>query len=121
LVADHAKGPPEAFMLATEFAHVHPAPDFSLHLTLPEPVRSEAIAAGWAEPHPLAGEPTVSKLIVMLFAPRDANELTVITRLVEASWAYAKEGSVKANMSSQSARDKQAAPSYVQHLSTVQP
>lgn len=94
LMPEHANGPDEAFMLDTEFAHLHPEPDFSLHLTLPEPLRTEAIAAGWAEQHPLAGYPTVSHLIVLLFAPRDAGEFAVAKRLVEASWAYAKDGRV---------------------------
>ncbi|WP_341802615.1 luciferase family protein [Paralcaligenes ureilyticus] len=86
---DRARGPANAFMLSTEFAHAHPVPDHSLHLTLPEPLCSEAIAAGWTEPHPLAGYPTVSALIVLLYAPRDAEELTVACDLVTASWAYA--------------------------------
>jgi len=79
-------------MLATEFAHVHPAPDFSLHLTLPEPRRTLAIAAGWAEPHPLAGYSGISELIVLLFAPRDTEELDIAKWLLEASWNYAKDG-----------------------------
>lgn len=89
LSPDHARGPADAFMLSTEFAHVHPGPDFSLHLTLPEPLRSEAIKAGWVEPHPLAGYPTISELVVLLFAPRDRGEFATATELVLASWAYA--------------------------------
>ena len=91
LRAEHAGGPPEAFMLGSEFAHVHPGPDHSLHLTLPEPLRTEAIAAGWAEPHPLAGYPTVSRAIVLLYAPRDDGELALVSALVRASWAYAHD------------------------------
>lgn len=104
LMPEQAKGPADAFMLATEFAHAHPAPDFSLHLTLPEPLRSEAISAGWAEPHPLAGHPTVSHLIVLLFAPRDTQEFAVARRLVQASWAYARDGSVASFESPQSTK-----------------
>lgn len=85
-----ANGPEQAFMLDTEFAHAHPTPDFSFHLTLPEPLRSEAIEAGWVEPHPMAGYPGVSGLIVLMFAPRDLEELAVAQRLVNASWAYAR-------------------------------
>src|ERR671924_83721 len=33
-----ARGPDEAFQAGREFAHVHPAHDGSLHMTLPEPV-----------------------------------------------------------------------------------
>ncbi|MGL4973872.1 MAG: luciferase family protein [Bosea sp. (in: a-proteobacteria)] len=84
-----ARGPSSAFLLSTEFAHVHPEPDHSLHLTLPEPERSAAIHAGWAEPHPLAGYPTVSELTVMIYAPRDQAELDVVTTLVTASYKAA--------------------------------
>ncbi len=50
LKPEAAKGPAEAFLLPREFAHLHSAPDASFHLTLPEPIRSEAIEKGWAEP-----------------------------------------------------------------------
>ncbi|MGL4404543.1 MAG: luciferase family protein [Notoacmeibacter sp.] len=89
LFVDDGKGPSDAFMLGREFAHFHPIPDGSLHLTLPTGIREDAINAGWAEPHPLAGYPTVSKQIVLLFAPRTDEEAKVIASLVKASWAYA--------------------------------
>jgi len=57
---------------------------------MPEPLRAAAIAAGWAEPHPLAGQPTVSPDTVMLYAPRDTGEVDVLAALVEASWANAR-------------------------------
>src|ERR671937_1958994 len=47
-------GPPEAFLIDREFAHLHPAPDHSLHAMLPIETVSEAVAKGWAEPHPAA-------------------------------------------------------------------
>lgn len=89
LSADAAKGPKEAFLLPREFAHLHPAPDASYHLTLPEPLRSQAINAGWAEAHPLAGQPTVSPNIVMVYAPRDEAELDTVMQLVSASRDFA--------------------------------
>jgi len=85
-----AHGPEEAFLLDLEFAHLHPSPDGSLHLPLPGPLRSKAIANGWAEKHPLAGHPTVSRDIVMFYAPRDPAELEVVATLVTASWRYAR-------------------------------
>lgn len=94
LESSEANGPEDGFMLGTEFAHVHPTPDFSLHLTLPEPIRTEAINAGWVEPHPFAGYPTVSPLIVLLFASRDEAELAIAKRLLKASWAYAYDGRI---------------------------
>lgn len=96
LEPEHANGPADGFMLETEFSHVHPGPDVSLHLTLPEPLRTQAVEKGWAEPHPLAGQPTISHLIVLLYAPRDRQELAVINSLIEASWAYARTGRVSA-------------------------
>lgn len=83
-------GRSEAFLLGDEFAHVHLDDDCSLHVILPEPLRGAAIAAGWAEPHPLAGQPTVSPDTVMLYAPRDAGEVAVLAALVEASWTNAR-------------------------------
>lgn len=84
-------GLPEAsFLLGNEFAHVHITHEHGLHLVLPEPVRTAAMRAGWAEPHPLAGRPTVSPLTVLVYAPRDAAELEVTARLVEAAWALAR-------------------------------
>ncbi|MBX7481709.1 luciferase family protein [Qipengyuania qiaonensis] len=90
LSEDDARGPERAFLLPREFAHLHPEPDGSLHLPLPEPVRSRAIAAGWAEPHPLAGQPSVSPDIVMVYAPRDAEEIEIVATLVASAWAYAR-------------------------------
>ena len=47
-----AEGPANAFMVGTEFAHLHGAGDGSLHAMLPETVAAEAIDRGWAELHP---------------------------------------------------------------------
>ena len=89
LEAEVGSGPTEAFMLEREFAHVHPRPDHSLHMTLPASVRERAIRAGWATPHPMAGYPTVSPNLVMVYAPRDASEAEVVTRLLTAAWGFA--------------------------------
>ena len=94
LYVDDGRGPEDAFMLGTEFAHFHPIPDGSLHLTLPPGIREDAIAAGWAEPHPLAGRPTVSKQIVLIYAPRTLEEAKTVALLVKASWAYASEAPI---------------------------
>jgi Family of unknown function (DUF5519) len=83
-------GPPEAFLVGREFAHLHPAPDHSLHAMLPPDVAEAAIEAGWAEVHPVARLGLIPPTAVMLFAPRDTEELDVIARLVEASHAYAR-------------------------------
>jgi hypothetical protein len=82
-------GPTEAFLIDREFAHLHPDPDHSLHAMLPTETVSEAVAAGWAEPHPVALRGLIPPTAVMLYAPRDEAELDVIGRLVRASHAFA--------------------------------
>jgi hypothetical protein len=87
---EDALGPEEAFLIDREFAHLHPENDGSLHLVLPEPLRGKTIAGGWAESHPLAGQPTVSACIVMVYAPRNEDELEIVVSLVAASWRNAR-------------------------------
>jgi hypothetical protein len=83
-------GPAEAFLIEREFAHLHPAPDHSLHAMLPLETAEEAIEAGWAEPHPVALRGLIPRTAVMIYAPRDEAELDVIERLVRASHAFAR-------------------------------
>jgi Family of unknown function (DUF5519) len=83
-------GPPEAFLIEREFAHLHPAPDLSLHAMLPLDVVTEAVDAGWAEAHPIARQGLIPATAVMLYAPRDEAELDVIESLVRASHAFAR-------------------------------
>lgn len=77
-----ASGPGAAFQCRTEFAHVHPAGDGSLHMTLPPLVRNEVLEKGWGEPHPISGT-------MLVFGPRDRYELEVIWQLVITSYRYA--------------------------------
>ena len=90
LAADEAIGPPEAFLIGREFAHLHPAPDHSLHAMLPTETVTEAVGAGWAEPHPVALRGLIPATAVMLYAPREEAELEVIEGLVRASHAFAR-------------------------------
>jgi hypothetical protein len=85
-----AGGPPDAFMIETEFAHLHPGSDQSLHMMLPPALAEEAIEAGWAEQHPVARRGLISPNAVMVFAPRDDAEREVVEGLVRASHAYAQ-------------------------------
>jgi hypothetical protein len=85
-----AQGPQEAFLLGTEFAHLHPLPDGSLHMVLPPSIGHAAIEKGWGIPHPMAGQPTVSPQTIMIFAPRDAAERAVVARLIRAAEFYAR-------------------------------
>lgn len=82
-------GTADAFMIGREFAHLHPPSDGSLHAALPPDLADAAIAAGWAEPHPMARRGFIPNHIVMLYGPRDTSELAIIIDLVRASRDYA--------------------------------
>jgi Family of unknown function (DUF5519) len=83
-------GPRDAFLIGREFAHLHPPPDQSLHITLPERRAREAIQAGWAEFHPLVEEGHLPPTVVMVYAPRDEAELAVVSGLVRESYHFAR-------------------------------
>lgn len=89
-LTEGADGPPEAFMIGNEFAHLHPGPDQSLHMMLPPALAVEAIEAGWAEQHPVARLGLIPPNAVMVYAPRDDAERAVVEDLVRASHALAK-------------------------------
>ncbi len=57
---------------------------------LPPPLADEAIAAGWAELHPVARLGLIPQTAVMIYAPRDHDELEVVERLVRASYDFAR-------------------------------
>ena len=86
---DATAGPAEAFMIGREFAHLHPPPDYSLHLTLPEDRAREVIETGWAEFHPLVEDGRLPPTVVMVYAPRDETELAVVAGLVWESHQFA--------------------------------
>jgi phospholipase/carboxylesterase len=88
-----ARGPREAFIVPDlgEFAHLHPGYDGSLHLALPVSLAHDALAKGWAVAHPLAGL-RLAPGMIMIFGPRDAVELEIVTAIVRASHAYAAGG-----------------------------
>jgi hypothetical protein len=91
LPASAAAGPREAFLIDREFAHLHPVPDSSLHLSLPPHVAEAAISAGWGEFHPLAGTDMAPPTIVMVYAPRDDAELEIVLGLVGRAFAFAAD------------------------------
>jgi hypothetical protein len=85
-----ALGPPEAFLIHNEFAHLHGSSDGSLHLVLPPDVAEKAIESGWAEFHPLARRRTLPATIVMIYGPRDGAELETVWQLVKISYGFAR-------------------------------
>ncbi len=84
-----AAGAADAFMIEREFAHLHPARDGSLHMALPRRRAETAIAAGWAELHPMARLGYLPQTVVMVFGPRDAAELEIVYGLVLDSYRNA--------------------------------
>ncbi len=78
------------FLLGTEIAHVHISEDDSLHAILAEPLKSAAMEKGWAELHPLAGQPTVSPDTVLIYAPRDEREAALIVDFMRDTWRNAR-------------------------------
>ncbi|WP_219415842.1 luciferase domain-containing protein [Pseudonocardia nigra] len=92
LDADTPTGPPEAFLVGREFAHVHPAPDHSLHMTLPLELARRAVQQRWAEPHVAVVAGLLPPTFVMVYAPRDERELHVVLALLAASHRFATGG-----------------------------
>lgn len=90
LVLEEHEGPPEAFMIGTEFAHFHPAPDFSLHLTLPPYAADEVLAGGWGEAHYLVSHGDLPATHLMIYAPRDGAEVEAVWKILQASHAFAR-------------------------------
>lgn len=82
-------GPPEAFMVGREFCHLHPPYDASLHLCLPVGRAKDVIAADWGELHPLAAAGRVPATRMMIYGPRDREELEVVYDLVVESYRFA--------------------------------
>ncbi len=72
-------------MAGREFAHIHP--DGSLHVTLSPQRAQQAVAAGWAEPHPMAAY-MGSQGTVMLYTPRTLEELEVVFQLIVDSYNF---------------------------------
>ncbi|MHB1502164.1 MAG: luciferase domain-containing protein [Candidatus Dormibacteria bacterium] len=84
-----ADGPADAFLIGREFAHLHPAPDFSVHAMLPPGLADILVERGWAEPHPVARLGLIPPNAVMVYAPRDDRERALVEAVVTASHHYA--------------------------------
>ncbi len=75
--------------LGREFGHIHPQPTGgSLHLRLREGHATEVVEKGWGEHHPFALDGSMPNLI-MVYAPRDADDLNVVMTIVKAAVDYA--------------------------------
>ncbi|MGH9248764.1 MAG: luciferase family protein [Acidimicrobiales bacterium] len=75
-------GSSEVLLAGTrEIGHFHPW-DGSMHIALPPDMAEQAIAAGWAEMHPVARAGKAPRNVVMLFGPRTQAELDVLFELI---------------------------------------
>lgn len=80
----------DAFMVGREFAHIHPHPDSgSMHVQLPADDAIEVIETGWGESHYLVTQGQLPMGLVMVFSPRDDEELEAVKMIVGRSHAFA--------------------------------
>lgn len=86
---------PGTFMIDREFAHLHPPADGSLHMTLPPDIIETVTQNGWGELHPLAGRYGLPPNIMMVYGPRNEDELAVVAALLRASHAFARSRPVR--------------------------
>jgi phospholipase/carboxylesterase len=82
----HAGGSSDDFMVGTEFAHLHPSYDGSLHVKLPEAMARQVIELGWGEFHPMVLQGAIPPTTLMVFGPRDEAELETVFAIVRASY-----------------------------------
>ena len=80
----------DAMIIGLEVAHIHPQTNGggSLHVRLPEDHAATVVDEGWGEYHPFAIDGTIPNL-VMVYAPRDDEDLKVVMTIVGAAVAYA--------------------------------
>ncbi|MFJ8086512.1 luciferase family protein [Streptomyces sp. NPDC096205] len=86
---DRRDRPFEAFLhpAVDEFGHLHRA-GFP-HLTVPVTALPLLTELRWTEPHPISRRAGVPDSIVMLYAPRDEDELEVAATVLRASYEQA--------------------------------
>jgi phospholipase/carboxylesterase len=90
LADEGGAGCAEAFLAGKEFAHVHPPYDGSLHMRLPLDQVQDLLERGWGEHHPLVPAGKMAPNSVMVYGPRDPDELSIVMSLIEESYAFAR-------------------------------
>lgn len=68
----------------TEFGHIHPEWDGSFHLMLSPDLVNKVGWSGWGEFHPRTNQ------VVMVYGPRDEEELEIIFDLIKVAYRYSK-------------------------------
>jgi len=72
-----------------EWGHIHTAPlRGSLHLWLPPTEANKIISKGWGEYHYLVGIGFYKPALVMIFAPRNKEDLEVIKIIINRSYSF---------------------------------
>jgi PIN domain nuclease of toxin-antitoxin system len=78
-----------AFMIENEFAHFHPDPDGSMHLGLTLKDAQYVMQQGWGELHPVAKMGYLTHNFIMVFAPRNEEEVEVVKKIIKRSYLFA--------------------------------
>ena len=90
VIDDDVEADSEAFMIGREFAHIHPQPDNgSMHVKLPPADASELVSKGWGEDHYLVTQGQYPPGLVMLFSPRNEEELETILSILKRAYEFA--------------------------------
>ena len=76
-------------MIGREFAHIHPPHDGSFHMVLSPGDAEHVLEQGWGELHPYSASGKIEQRVVMVYAPRDTDEIEVIMQIAHASHAHA--------------------------------
>ena len=80
----------DAFMIGREFAHIHPHPDNgSMHVKLAAEDAKAVVDAGWGEDHYLVTQGHYPPGLIMVFSPRDDDELESVQQIVARSYEFA--------------------------------
>jgi hypothetical protein len=91
-----AEGQGEAFIMGREFAHVRA--EGSVHTALAPEWAEPLMRKGWGQIHPLALYGLIQPQSLVFYAPRDADELRVIERILIAAYSYACGRYVEADL-----------------------
>lgn len=76
-------------LFSTEWGHIHPHYDGSLHINVPTELAELLIAQGWAEYHNVVTSGLAPPIVIMLYGPRDEQELAFAKRVVEEAYLAA--------------------------------
>ncbi len=92
LEGSFAQGPDDAFIFdSPEFGHLHRPSDGSMHMLLPSEFSVVALKKGWGIIHPLTDSVSGEHSdYVMIYGPRDEDELKTIWIIAQISYYYAR-------------------------------